>query len=348
MQDQRAGTSRVFPEQPIRPAKRVSTKIPAEGEDGKFTEGWFAIAMSSEVSADDIVGKDFLDGKVIVFRAEDGSARVTSGYCPHMGADLSGGEKTGGLVRCPFHRFEFDGEGRCVKTAYGAPPPPTARLYVFPTIERYGLIWAWNGEEAPAWDLPDFDYPDEELHFEVQEFGVFPADPYVTCCNTPDYHHYRSVHGLDWEHDDPDPRKTIRWTDHSFTFDIEGTHWNDRPMEFTFGIYATSLYYQQGTLDGRWYGFLAPFRVLRPQKTLTYFVIATHKGDGSAAAPGDAEAWAKEAMQLEIDFVNQDVPLLDGAHFMQGALTRKDEATKMYLDLVRSLPRSHPSKDFIQ
>ena len=338
----------ISPAEPIRPQKRVNTPIPAEGEDGKFTEGWYALAMSSEVDAENIVGKEFLDGKVIVFRDENGRARVTSAYCPHMGADISGGKKVDGFVRCPFHGFEYNGEGRCVKTEYGAPPPPTARLYVFPTQERFGLIWAWNGETAPRWDLPDFAYPDDELHFEVQEFGVIPADPFVSCCNTPDYHHYRTVHGLDWDGPDPDPRKDFRWTDHSFTFDIEGTHWNDRAMRFTFGIYATSLYYQQGDLDGKWYGFLAPFCIQRPQQTLTYFVIATHKGDGSNDAVEDAKKWAREMMQLEVEFVTQDVPLLDGARFMQGALTRLDEPTKMYLDLVRRQPRSHPSRDFIR
>ena len=35
----------------------------------------------------------------------------------------------------------------------GDPPPPAARLFRFPTAERYGLIWAFNGEQ-PLFEIP--------------------------------------------------------------------------------------------------------------------------------------------------------------------------------------------------
>jgi hypothetical protein len=268
-------------------------------------------------------------------------------YCPHLGARLDKGCVVGDRIRCPFHHFEFDTAGDCVATGIGALPPPTARLFTFPVVERYGFIWVFNGDK-PLWDLPDFEFPDEELHFETIDYGDFPADPYVVCCNTPDYHHYRTVHGLSWDHKDPDPHKDFRWTDHSFQFDLHGHHWNQTPMKFTFGIYSTSVYYQQGWLSDDWYGFIAPFKIVKPGLTKCYFTIATRKGDGSPEALERAKALALRCMELEKEFVNQDIPILDGIHFRQGTLTAKDVPLAMYLDMVRRQPRAHPSASFIR
>ncbi len=327
--------------------RRHVKPMPSEGDDGLFTEAWFPVCMSDELKIGEILGKPFLDGRVVIYRDQSGTAHVQSSYCPHLGADLSKGSVAGDNIRCAFHGFEYAPGGHCVKTGIGANPPPAACLFSFTVVERYGLLWAYNGE-TPKWQLPDFTYPDDELHIIVKEYGVFPADPYVLCCNTPDYHHYRSVHGLDWTHPDPDPLQDFRWTDHGFRFDLDGTHWHGKEMKFTFGIDSVSLYFQQGTLDGKWYGYLAPFGVIGASQTMTYFVVVTHKGDGSPTALEAASTFADESMALEFAFVDQDIPVLDGIHFAQGALTEKDRSLSMYLDLVRRQPRVHPSADFIR
>lgn len=327
--------------------RRIEVPIPSEGDEGLFTQAWYAVCMSDEVASGEVIGSDFLDGRIVIYRDSKGQAHVVSAYCPHLGARLDNGKVVGDRLQCAFHQFEYNCEGKCVKTGINAPPPETARLFVFPCVERFGLIWAFNGEE-PLWDLPDFEFPDEDLHFYVKEYGSFPADPHVLCCNTPDYNHYRSVHGLEWSHPDPDPDKDMRWTDHSFQFDLEGYHWDKVPMRFTFGIYSTSLYYQQGWLDDKWYGYLAPFKITSPGNTLTYFVIAVKKDGDSPKAIQKAQEWAEEAMDLEFKFVDQDVPVLDGIIFRQGTLTEKDRPLAKYLNLVRRQPRAHPSRDFIR
>ncbi len=42
--------------------------IPAEGDDGLFTEAWYPIIPSAELAPGQIVAKPFLDGKVIAVR----------------------------------------------------------------------------------------------------------------------------------------------------------------------------------------------------------------------------------------------------------------------------------------
>lgn len=332
---------------PARNIRRHLKHLPGEGEDGLYTQTWYAVAIADKVKVGEIVGTEFLGGRIAIYRTSDGQAHVVSAYCPHLGARLDKGNIIDGeFIQCPFHFFEFNRHGRCVATSIGAPPPPTANLFVFPSVERFGLIWAFNGTE-PLWKLPDFQVPDERLHLEVIEYGISPTDPVVLCCNTPDFHHFRTLHGLDWDHPDPDPQTDFRWTEHSFRYDLVGRHWNARKMEFTFGIYSNSIYFQEGTLDGKWYGYLAPFQLIRPGETKVYFVIATDIGDGSRESRKKAKRWADEVLALECKFVDQDMPILDGIHFKQGALTKKDHALSMYLDLYRRQPRAHPSCDFI-
>ena len=63
---------------------------------------------------------------MIVFRGEDGKARVLSAYCLHMGANLANGEVIGSEIRCPFHHWDYDCTGQCVRTGVGDKPPGRA------------------------------------------------------------------------------------------------------------------------------------------------------------------------------------------------------------------------------
>ena len=84
-----------------------SKPIPGEGQDGLFTESWFPVCMSSELSVGRVIGRSFLDGRVAIFRGEDGVARVFSAYCPHLGADLAAGKVVGNRIQCGFHLWEL-------------------------------------------------------------------------------------------------------------------------------------------------------------------------------------------------------------------------------------------------
>ena len=56
--------------------KRVSNPVPAEGADGLFTQSWFPMAWTSDVPKGKVIGKDFLDGRIIMWRGENGRLTV--------------------------------------------------------------------------------------------------------------------------------------------------------------------------------------------------------------------------------------------------------------------------------
>lgn len=320
--------------------------IPPEGADGLFSESWFPLCKSDEVARGKLKGINFLDGRVVVWRDSRGGAHVFSAYCPHVGADLSAGDCTQDTIRCGFHRWRFDTDGRCVATATGDPPPPRATLFKYPAAERYGLIWAFNGA-APTWQLPDIGRPEEVLEMRVEyDVPTYPVDPWVICANTPDWQHLRTVHGLHFDHLQLKDR--ITWTDHSVRYPLSGRYLDRKAatIDVEVGIFGTSIFTMVGEVFGRWFGSMSAFGMPRPGVTQNFVVVSTERqpGDDSASlAPLLAQV-----LQLGIAMTREDRPILHGIRYRPRNLTAADAVLSRYLKLVRDFPRSHVGAEFIR
>jgi phenylpropionate dioxygenase-like ring-hydroxylating dioxygenase large terminal subunit len=80
-------------------------------------------------------------------------------HCAHRGADLAYGRLEDGGLRCAFHGWLFDAQGRCLET----PAEPDGsrlcehiRQRAYPVVAKSGVLFAYLGEgEAPA--FPAFD-----------------------------------------------------------------------------------------------------------------------------------------------------------------------------------------------
>jgi phenylpropionate dioxygenase-like ring-hydroxylating dioxygenase large terminal subunit len=121
--------------------------------------GWYAVALSHELAPGDVKPAEYLDREMVIFRTENGEAKVLDAYCPHLGAHLGyGGTVKGESIACPFHGWQFNGEGFCTSVPYAKKMPPRAKekcINHFPTKEDNGAIWIWyhpNGDE-PHWEL---------------------------------------------------------------------------------------------------------------------------------------------------------------------------------------------------
>lgn len=327
------------------PSHRVAGRpIPNEGGDGLFTQSWYPICLSGDVAPGQVKGYDFLDGRVVVMRTSDGRASVLSAYCPHMGADLSAGEVVDDTIRCAFHHWQYSDAGACVKTKVGDPPPATACLFRFVSQERFGIVWAFNGVE-PHYDLPSFSLPDDELAFKVVELpGHMPIDPWIQCANTPDMQHIRALHGIDFDREISEDE--ITWTEHSLTYEFSGTTRLGVHQRHSIGIYGTSLYFQESTVqDGKKFGTMVPMGLPRPGFSRNFLVICVPKNSGT---PDEIERDLQFFFDLEIGVLSEDIMVISSMHFRSGTLTRSDKAIAKYFDYVRNYPRTHPSRDFIR
>ena len=125
-----------------------------------------------------------LGEELILFRDGAGRAGLVHARCCHRGTSLYYGkvEETG--IRCCYHGWLFDVEGRCLEQ----PCEPEGGLHRdkvrqpwYPVEERYGLVFAYMGplDEKPA--LPHYDVlehldPGETLEQEDKSFYVGGGD----------------------------------------------------------------------------------------------------------------------------------------------------------------------------
>lgn len=328
-------------EQPFRRPRGLA--VPFEGEGGTFTQSWYPICMSSAATADFVRGFDFLDGRVIVFRDAGGQAHVMSAYCPHLGADLSIGDMVNGQVRCVYHHWRYGPDGRCAAMPSKDPIPAAARLFKFPVCEKYGIVWAYNGLES-HYDLPSFAVPDADLVFKTKVFGeIVPVDPWVLCANTPDMQHIRYLHGIEINGDNP--HDAVEWTDHSMFYEFEGTHITGDRVQHRIGIVGTSMYFQSTNFAGRWFGFVAPFGLVRPGRSIVYITVCARKDMGT---PEEIDQFLEQVAELEKRVVLDDLMNMQTIHLQPGTLTRSDLTLGHFFDYMRNFPRSHPSAEFIR
>jgi 3-ketosteroid 9alpha-monooxygenase subunit A len=123
-----------------------------------YPNGWFRFAYSHELAPGEIKNLHFFGRDFVLFRTESGEARVFDPHCPHLGAHLGhGGKVVGETIRCPFHHWEFDGEGKCAKIPYAKRIPPRARVKSWPVVEKNSLIMVYHHREGAE---PDFEVPD--------------------------------------------------------------------------------------------------------------------------------------------------------------------------------------------
>jgi 3-ketosteroid 9alpha-monooxygenase subunit A len=122
----------------------------------RWPRGWFRVALSSELSADRPLAVRYFGRELVAFRDAIGMPRVLDGICPHLGARLGDGSVVDGCVRCPFHGWQFAGDGHCSAIPFARKIPARAAVRVWPVVEREGVVFVWHDEAGAP---PDFELP---------------------------------------------------------------------------------------------------------------------------------------------------------------------------------------------
>ncbi len=138
----------------------VTRTAPGTACGGLLRRYWQPVALAEELGAErPVKAVRVLGEDLVLFRDERGRYGLLERHCAHRGADLAYGRCEDGGLRCTFHGWLYDAEGRCLEMP-AEPEDSTYRARVrqrsYPAAERGGIVFAYLGDgEPPA--FPAFD-----------------------------------------------------------------------------------------------------------------------------------------------------------------------------------------------
>jgi nitrite reductase/ring-hydroxylating ferredoxin subunit len=136
------------------------TQVGPETPCGEYLRRfWHPIITSAEVQ--DLPRRLRIMGEdLVVFRDKTGAVGLLELYCSHRGTSLEFGLVCDKGLRCCYHGWLFDVDGKILETP-GEPPDSTLkdRLYhgAYPVLEYSGLVFAYMGPPDKQPDFPIFD-----------------------------------------------------------------------------------------------------------------------------------------------------------------------------------------------
>jgi nitrite reductase/ring-hydroxylating ferredoxin subunit len=159
-----------------------------------FPTGWYVVGPSSDVAPGQVRTVRYLGQEIVLFRTAGAVLSALDRTCPHLGAHLGGGRVEGDCLRCPFHHWAFDGQGRCTNIPYAPKIPPRAAVRAWPLREQNGLISVHHGLDGspPSWEIPLLEEEgwtaNRVIRWELR------SHPQEICENTVDSAHLGPVH----------------------------------------------------------------------------------------------------------------------------------------------------------
>ncbi len=120
---------------------------------------WFAVAWTSSLPENKLQPLRVMGQDIVLWRTGD-AVHAWKDVCIHRGAKLSLGRisptEKGVCVVCPYHGWEYNSAGECVRFPAHPEQRPPARAHAetFTACEKYDLIWVCLGK--PAADIPVF------------------------------------------------------------------------------------------------------------------------------------------------------------------------------------------------
>ncbi len=321
-QDAAAAAASVATDAAAPPVPRIAA---GDATDDAFPQSWYPVALSSELGADTLLAQDFLGSRVVIYRDAQGRPVVQSAWCPHLGADLSVGQLVDGKVRCAFHHWSFAPDGRCVHIPTGDKIPPGAHIATYPSVEAYGMVWAFNGE-APLFPPPGIpDAEESELFVDSVRVAVRPIESWVATSNGVDFQHLRTLHGL--------PVATpplVEAGPYGLAFSIE------TPFYLQHGrITGTNCFSQHLRVRGTDMFMLFAGSALGRARTMSYYAIGVRRGPNQAA-----ELAAVKAMVDKL--IAEDAPVLNTMRFRKGVLVASDRHLGRFFRHVETFPKAPP------
>jgi len=129
---------------------------------------WHPVAATSQLHDHATLPVRLMGENLVLYKDRQGDYGLIGDRCPHRNVNLIYGIPDQEGLRCPYHGWLFNHEGRCLEQPYEKAEDPTEsfkhkiRTTAYPVQELGGLIFAYLGPEPapllPRWDLLVWDH----------------------------------------------------------------------------------------------------------------------------------------------------------------------------------------------
>ena len=161
---------------------------------------WYPVAFAREFDEFPVKRVELLGEFFALWKSPSGRYGIVPEACPHRKASLAYGVVEPDGIRCPYHGWVFDADGRCIEqpaerenTAFHNRVKAQAGV----VEELGGLVWAYVGPhspERPAPKLPRFDVYVMEGFRDIG-WADLPCNYVQIMENAVDPHHVEWLHG---------------------------------------------------------------------------------------------------------------------------------------------------------
>jgi phenylpropionate dioxygenase-like ring-hydroxylating dioxygenase large terminal subunit len=316
---------------------------PSEISPG-YHQNWYPLCFSSEINNGAVVGKDFLGGRVVIYREETGKVVVQTAYCRHLGADLSLGKLVEGRLRCPFHHWQYDAEGKCVKIPTGDRPPVGARLFTYPSAEKWDLVWAFNGEE-PLFELPSFpEITEEEMYYQTRSGGSWPVAPWLLVANTVDFQHLRTLHQITT----PEEPDQVVYSEYGLGYDVAFYAPGLGDSTLHLRVFGTNTFTISGIQLGMEVYSMFTARELPSGGSEAFTISGTRNTNPTTT---EEQQMLQTLVEINAALVSQimeeDRPIITTMRFREGLLVASDRQLARYFSYSRKFARADPAQPYL-
>lgn len=126
-------------------------------------KGWYRVCSSNEIMKGDVKTFKLNNQEIVVYRDHNNKLNAIDPYCTHQNAHLGLGKvMPNGNIRCAFHGWCFDGEGKCKTpnsiisdTCKINKTDKEFDIKSWKVCEKRELIYVWFGSDEPIYTVSD-------------------------------------------------------------------------------------------------------------------------------------------------------------------------------------------------
>ena len=128
-----------------------------------FRSYWTPVLLAEELPHNDCppVRVKVLSESLIAFRDSEGRYGLLDEFCPHRRVSMWFGRNEQNGLRCSYHGWKFDVDGRCMdipSEAEGSSVVSRVKMKSYPLVLRGGVLWTYMGPADKQPPLPEWEF----------------------------------------------------------------------------------------------------------------------------------------------------------------------------------------------